>query len=175
MLPGWHSTIFPPYFVAGAIFSGFAMVVTLMVPARAYLGLKHLVTLRHLDNMNKIILATGCIVAYSYAIEVFVAWYGGNAFEQFAAMNRALGPMLGLLGPDLLQRGGAAGLLVQALPHDAMDDAGGGGVGEHRHVARTLRHHRGFLESRFSAQQLGHVLSDLGRSLRCWRAVSGCS
>ncbi len=92
LLPGWHSTIFPPYFVAGAIFSGFAMVVTLMVPARAYFGLKHLVTLRHLDNMNKIILATGCIVAYSYGIEAFMAWYGGNPFEKFAAMNRALGP-----------------------------------------------------------------------------------
>ena len=91
-LPGWHSTIFPPYFVAGAIFSGFAMVITLMVPARAYFGLKHLVTLRYLDNINKIMLATGCIVAYSYAIEVFIAWYSGNAFEQFAATNRALGP-----------------------------------------------------------------------------------
>ena len=66
-LPGWHTTIFPPYFVAGAIFSGFAMVVTLMVPARAYFGLKDLVTLRHLDNMNKIILVTGCMVGYAYA------------------------------------------------------------------------------------------------------------
>ncbi|MGA2061349.1 MAG: NrfD/PsrC family molybdoenzyme membrane anchor subunit [Thermoguttaceae bacterium] len=91
-LPGWHTTIFPPYFVAGAIFSGFAMVVTLMVPARAYFGLKHLVTIRHLDNMNKILLATGCIVAYSYAIEVFMAWYGGNIYEEFAVANRAMGP-----------------------------------------------------------------------------------
>ena len=91
-LPGWHTTIFPPYFVAGAIFSGFAMVVTLMVPARAYFGLKHLVTIRHLDNMNKILLATGCIVAYSYAIEVFMAWYSGNIYEEFAAANRAMGP-----------------------------------------------------------------------------------
>jgi Ni/Fe-hydrogenase subunit HybB-like protein len=91
-LPGWHSTIFPPYFVAGAIFSGFAMVVTLMVPARAYFGLKHLVTIRHLDNMNKILLATGCIVAYSYVIEIFMAWYSGNIYEEFAAANRAMGP-----------------------------------------------------------------------------------
>jgi molybdopterin-containing oxidoreductase family membrane subunit len=91
-LPGWHSTIFPPYFVAGAIFSGFAMVITLMVPARAYFGLKHLVTLRHLDNINKIMLATGCIVGYSYAIEVFITWYSGNPYEQFAAINRAMGP-----------------------------------------------------------------------------------
>jgi molybdopterin-containing oxidoreductase family membrane subunit len=91
-LPGWHTTIFPPYFVAGAIFSGFAMVVTLMVPARAYFGLKDLVTIRHLDNMNKILLATGCIVGYSYLIEAFTAWYSGNIYEQFASANRALGP-----------------------------------------------------------------------------------
>jgi Ni/Fe-hydrogenase subunit HybB-like protein len=91
-LPGWHTTIFPPYFVAGAIFSGFAMVITLMVPARAYFGLKDLVTIRHLDNINKILLATGCIVGYSYGIEVFTAWYSGNMYEQFAVANRAFGP-----------------------------------------------------------------------------------
>ncbi len=91
-LPGWHTTIFPPYFVAGAIFSGFAMVVTLMVPARAYFGLRDLITIRHLDNINKIILATGCIVGYAYAVEFFIAWYGGNSYEQFAFINRALGP-----------------------------------------------------------------------------------
>ena len=93
LVPGWHTTIFPPYFVAGAIFSGFAMVVTLMVPARAYFGLKHLVTMRHLENMNKIILATSCMVGYAYAVEVFTAWYSGNANEQFAFLNRAFGPL----------------------------------------------------------------------------------
>lgn len=92
LLPGWHATIFPPYFVAGAIFSGFAMVVTLMVPARAYFGLKDLITIRHLENMNKFILATGCMVGYSYAVEVFCAWYSGNPYEWFALVNRALGP-----------------------------------------------------------------------------------
>jgi Ni/Fe-hydrogenase subunit HybB-like protein len=91
-LPGWHSTVFPPYFVAGAIFSGFAMVITLMVPARAYFGLKDLVTLRHLENMNKVLLATGCMVGYAYLIEVFIAWYGGNPYEQAAFLERALGP-----------------------------------------------------------------------------------
>jgi len=91
-LPGWHTTIFPPYFVAGAIFSGFAMVVTLMVPARAFFGLKDLVTLRHLENMNKVILATSLMVGYAYGIEFFIAWYGGNPYEQFAFINRALGP-----------------------------------------------------------------------------------
>jgi molybdopterin-containing oxidoreductase family membrane subunit len=91
-LPGWHSTIFPPYFVAGAIFSGFAMVVTLLVPARKIFGLENLVTVRHLDNMNKIILATGSMVGYAYGIEFFMAWYSGNQYEWFAAANRAAGP-----------------------------------------------------------------------------------
>jgi molybdopterin-containing oxidoreductase family membrane subunit len=91
-LPGWHTTIFPPYFVAGAIFSGFAMVVTLVVPARAFFGLKEVVTPRHLENMNKIILATGSMVGFAYGIEFFMAWYSGNAYEQFAFINRMLGP-----------------------------------------------------------------------------------
>jgi Ni/Fe-hydrogenase subunit HybB-like protein len=92
ILPGWHTTIFPPYFVAGAIFSGFAMVVTLMVPARALFGLKHVVTMRHLENMNKVIVATGTMVGYAYAMEFFIAWYSGSQYEQFAFINRALGP-----------------------------------------------------------------------------------
>ena len=91
-VPGWHTTIFPPYFVAGAIFSGFAMVVTLMVPARAYFGLKNLVTIRHLENMNKIIMATGLMVGTAYTIEFFIAWYGANDNESFAFINRAFGP-----------------------------------------------------------------------------------
>ncbi len=91
-VPGWHTTIFPPYFVAGAIFSGFAMVVTLIVPARAFFGLKELVTIRHLDNINKVILATSCIVGYAYATEFFIAWYSGSQYELFAFLNRARGP-----------------------------------------------------------------------------------
>ncbi len=91
-LPGWHTTIFPPYFVAGAIFSGFAMVVTLMVICRRAFGLQHIVTVRHLENMNKVILATGTMVGYAYGIEFFMAWYSGNAYERFAFINRAFGP-----------------------------------------------------------------------------------
>lgn len=91
-LPGWHTTIFPPYFVAGAIFGGFAMVVTLAVPSRALFGLKNVITLRHLENMNKIILVTGSMVGYAYAMEFFIAWYSGNPHEMFAFLNRALGP-----------------------------------------------------------------------------------
>lgn len=90
-IPGWHTTIFP-YFVAGAIFGGFGMVVTLLVPARALFGLEHLITLRHMENMNKVILATGTIVGYAYAMEFFIAWYGGNPYEQFAFTNRMFGP-----------------------------------------------------------------------------------
>jgi Ni/Fe-hydrogenase subunit HybB-like protein len=81
VLPGWHTTIFPPYFVAGAVFSGFAMVMTWMIPARHYLGLKHVVTMKHLENMNKVILATGLLVSYGYAMEHFIAWYSGNPYE----------------------------------------------------------------------------------------------
>ena len=91
-VPGWHTTIFPPYFVAGAIFSGFAMVVTLSVPAREWFGFKELITVRHLENMNKIILVTGTMVGYAYAMEFFVAWYSGNPYEKFAFINRATGP-----------------------------------------------------------------------------------
>ncbi len=92
LLPGWHTTIFPPYFVAGAIFSGFAMVVTLIVPARRLLGLERVITIRHLDNMNKVILATGLMVSYGYVMEHFMAWYGGDPAEAFAFVNRWTGP-----------------------------------------------------------------------------------
>jgi len=81
LLPGWHTTIFPPYFVAGAIFSGFGMVLTWMVPARQFLGLKHVITMRHIENMNKVMLATGLMVSFGYLMEHFIAWYSGNAFE----------------------------------------------------------------------------------------------
>lgn len=91
-LPGWHTTIFPPYFVAGAIFSGFAMVQTLMLPARLWLGLKDIVTMKHIENMNKIILVTGTMVGYAYGVEFFMAWYSGNEYESFTFINRAFGP-----------------------------------------------------------------------------------
>jgi Ni/Fe-hydrogenase subunit HybB-like protein len=93
IIPGWHTTIFPPYFVAGAIFSGFAMVVTLSVPLRSAFGLKDYITDRHLENMAKVILATGMIVAYGYLMEAFMAWYGHNPYEKFVLLkNRPTGP-----------------------------------------------------------------------------------
>jgi molybdopterin-containing oxidoreductase family membrane subunit len=91
-IPGWHTTIFPPYFVAGAIFSGFAMVLFLLVIARSVYSLQEVITLHHLENMNKIILATGSMVGYAYAIEFFIAWYSGNPYEVFTFTNRAFGP-----------------------------------------------------------------------------------
>src|SRR6187551_3438467 len=91
-LPGWHTTIFPPYFVAGAIFSGFAMVLTLLLPAREFFGLKSIIEMRHLELMMKIILATGTMVGYAYAMEFFIAWYSASQYEQFTFINRAFGP-----------------------------------------------------------------------------------
>ncbi|MEE2827874.1 MAG: NrfD/PsrC family molybdoenzyme membrane anchor subunit [Myxococcota bacterium] len=91
-LPGWHTTIFPPYFVAGAIFSGFGMVMTLLIPCRVWFGIQDLITIKHLENMAKIICLTGSMVGYAYAMEFFIAWYSGNPYEQFAFVNRAFGP-----------------------------------------------------------------------------------
>jgi molybdopterin-containing oxidoreductase family membrane subunit len=92
IVPGWHSTIFPPYFVAGAIYSGFAVVLTLAIPLRALYGLHGLITMRHLENCAKLLLAVGEIVAYSYAMEAFIGWYSGSVFERYVMANRAFGP-----------------------------------------------------------------------------------
>lgn len=92
IIPGWHTTVFPPYFVAGAIYSGFAMVVTLAIPIRAIYGLQDFITMRHLQNMAKVMLATGLIVAYGYMMETFVAWYSASEYEQFMIWNRFHGP-----------------------------------------------------------------------------------
>ena len=95
IMPGWHTTIFPPYFVAGAIYSGFAMVLILAIPIRAVYNLKDMITERHLDNAAKVMLATGLIVAYGYVMEVFLAWYGANASDKFLVYNRFHGPYAG--------------------------------------------------------------------------------
>jgi Ni/Fe-hydrogenase subunit HybB-like protein len=92
LVPGWHSTIFPPYFVAGAIYSGFAMVMTIAIPLRKLYGLEDFITLRHLKNMGIVMLATGMIVAYGYLMETFFAWYSGDLIEKYMMMNRMFGP-----------------------------------------------------------------------------------
>jgi Ni/Fe-hydrogenase subunit HybB-like protein len=91
-LPGWHSTIFPPYFVAGAIYSGFAMVLNIVIPIRKIYRLDHLITARHLNNMANVMLVTGLIVSYGYFIEAFMSWYSGDIYEQYMMTNRMFGP-----------------------------------------------------------------------------------
>src|SRR5436190_874717 len=90
-LPGWHTTIFPPYFVAGAIYSGFGMVLTLILPLRKLLRLEELITMRHIDVMCKVTLVTGSIVGYAYAMEYFIAWYSGNPYERWTFWHRLFG------------------------------------------------------------------------------------
>jgi molybdopterin-containing oxidoreductase family membrane subunit len=92
VVPGWHATIFPPYFVAGAIYAGFAMVLTLAIPLRKAYGLEDFITTKHLENMAKIMLATGLVVAYGYMMEAFMAWYSGSPYERFMIWNRMSGP-----------------------------------------------------------------------------------
>jgi Ni/Fe-hydrogenase subunit HybB-like protein len=92
IIPGWHATIFPPYFVAGAIYAGFAMVLTLAIPLRWAFNLEDFITARHLQNMGKVMLATGLIVVYGYVMEIFFGWYSGNLYERFMLLNRAEGP-----------------------------------------------------------------------------------
>jgi molybdopterin-containing oxidoreductase family membrane subunit len=92
ILPGWHTTIFPPYFVAGAVYSGFAMVLTLAIPTRKWFHLEDIITLRHLESASKVMLGTGLIVAYGYSMEAFISWYSGNTYERFMYWNRMTGP-----------------------------------------------------------------------------------
>ncbi len=92
ILPGWHTTIFPPYYVAGAVFSGFAMVLTLLIITRKVMNLEHYITMHHIEAMGKIILLTGSIVGMAYMTELFIAWYSGNPYEQYAFLNRIQGP-----------------------------------------------------------------------------------
>ena len=128
IVPGWHTTIFPPYFVAGAIYSGFAMVLTLAIPLRKAYGLEDFITMRHLENMAKVMLATGLIVAYGYFIEFFMAFYSGNKFDVFLANQRLHGPyahyyyaliLCNILTPQLLWfekvRRNVAALFVMSL------------------------------------------------------------
>jgi Ni/Fe-hydrogenase subunit HybB-like protein len=111
LVPGWHTTIFPPYFVAGAIYSGFGMVLTLLILTRSTMNLQRYITVRHLESMAKVLLLTGSIVGYAYASEFFAAWYGGNLYEKYHFINRATGPyawcfylmvLCNVLAPQLL-------------------------------------------------------------------------
>jgi len=153
VVPGWHTTIFPPYFVAGAIYSGFAMVLTLVLPLRHLYGMKDFITDRHLSAMAKVMLATGLIVAYGYLIELFVAWYSGNPFEQFLVENRFTGPyafqyamlwLCNILVPQLLWikklRTSPVGLWIIAMFINV-------GMWLERYVIVVVSLHRDFLPS----------------------------
>ena len=110
-LPGWHSTFFPPYFVAGAVYAGFAMVLTLAIPARKMFHLEDFITMKHLENMGKVMLATGLIVFYSYVMEAFFAYYSGNVYERFMYINRAFGPYKAMFWALMICNGAAPQLL----------------------------------------------------------------
>jgi molybdopterin-containing oxidoreductase family membrane subunit len=143
LLPGWHTTVFPPYFVAGAIFSGFAMVLTLMVICRWAFHLEHIVTLRHFDYMAKIMLVTGTMVGYAYATEFFTAWYSGQPLRALRLPEpRARTVRVGLLDHGQLQRDQPPGLLVQEGTHEHPDPVHAVDHHQHRHVVRAVRDHR---------------------------------
>jgi Ni/Fe-hydrogenase subunit HybB-like protein len=110
-LPGWHSTFFPPYFVAGAVYAGFAMVLTLAIPARKMFHLEDFITMKHLENMAKVMLATGLIVFYSYIMEAFFSYYSGNVYERFMYLNRAFGPYRAMFWALMVCNGAAPQLL----------------------------------------------------------------
>jgi molybdopterin-containing oxidoreductase family membrane subunit len=143
VLPGWHATIFPPYFVAGAIYSGFAMVMTLAIPLRKFYDLEGFITMRHIHNMTKVMLVTGMIVAYGYANEAFFAWFSGNPYEQFMMTNRMAGPVCGvLLVAHRDQRRDDPAVLVPQRARQPAAAVPPVAARQRRHVARALHHHR---------------------------------
>ena len=159
LVPGWHSTIFPPYFVAGAIYSGFAMVLTLAIPLRKLYGLEDFITMRHLKNMGKVMLATGMIVAYGYMMETFMAWYSGNIFEKYMMMNRMFGPYGWMYwAVDSLQHLDSPGLVDSTPAHQRCGALHHRDRGQHRHVAGALRDRRHQLASRLSCRRRGECI-----------------
>ena len=161
VLPGWHTTIFPPYFVAGAIYSGFAMVLTLAIPLRKFYHLENLVTERHIDNMGKVMLATGFIVAYGYGMEAFMAWYSASHWEAFMFWNRAFGPMgwsywvlITCNLPFRFTTLWSRKLRTQSRLHVLHLHRG-----EHRHVVRAIRHRRNQSLSRLPAHPRGEPIA----------------
>ena len=161
IIPGWHSTIFPPYFVAGAIYAGFAMVLTLAIPLRVLYHLEDFLTMRHLENMGKVMLVTGLIVGYGYVFEAFFGWYSSNQYEQFMIYNRMFGPywpfywsliLCNIVVPQLLWIKSIRTQPGDAVPH--LD------VRQRRHVARAVRNRRHQPAPRLPALVVGDVLAD---------------
>ncbi len=174
--PGWHATIFPPYFVAGAIYAGFAMVLTLAIPLRRIYGLQDFITMQHLNYMGRIVLATGLVVAYGYTMEAFMAWYSGNIYEQFMMINRFTGPYRYMYWSLLfcnVHRAAGAVVPAGALEHDRAD--GDLHVRQRRHVARALHHHRGEPVGRLPAVVVGTVHAARAGTGACTSAPSASS
>jgi hypothetical protein len=157
VIPGWHTTIFPPYFVAGAIYSGFAMVLTIMIPVREWFKMHDFITDRHLDNMAKVMLATGLAVCYGYFCEAFFAWYSGSEYERFMMWNRMFGPAGWAYGALLFCNLTPQFAVDQVVPHHARPALHHLHHCEHRHVARTLRHRRHSAAPRLPAAGVGRL------------------
>ena len=161
VLPGWHATIFPPYFVAGAIYSGFAMVMTLAIPLRKFYGLEDFITMRHIHNMTKVMLVTGMIVAYGYANEAFFAWFSAQSVRAIHDDQPHDRPVRGLLlVAHRDQRGDDPAVLVPQRPRQHPAALRAVAVRERRHVARALHHHRHEPAPRLPALVVGHVRAD---------------
>ena len=160
-VPGWHATIFPPYFVAGAVFAGFAMVLTLMIPLRKAFGLEDFITMKHMDNMGKVMLVTGLIVGYGYIVEIFTAWYSGNIYEWYMIRNRIFGPYkviwMSLILCNVLAIQPLWFRKTTEVDRRTLDHLD---VRQLRNVVRTLRDHSDLAAPRLPARLLGHVLPD---------------
>ncbi len=158
IVPGWHGTIFAPYFVAGAIYSGLGMVLTLIIPLRRALKIEHMITEYHFDNLAKLTLLTGSILFYAYGMEYFIAWYSGNTFEQTTFFRRAFGPhVVGRLDDDHLQRVRLPAALVPEDPHQPHRAVRHLDLHQHRDVVRALRDHRLVAEQRLHPVGLGQL------------------
>jgi len=143
VMPGWHTTIFPPYFVIGAIFSGFAMVITLMTFMRGYFGMKNYITLNHMEAMAKILMFTGMMVGFAYSTEFFMAWYSGSEWEGFVFKNRAFGPYWWAYAIMFTcKRDRPAGLLVEEDAEAHLGPLRRVDPRERRDVVRAVRHRR---------------------------------
>ncbi len=160
IVPGWHSTIFPPYFVAGAIYSGFAMALNIIIPVRKIYHLENVITDRYLNNMANIMLVTGMIVAYGYFIEAFMAWYSGDIFEIYMMTNRTLGPYGWVFWVLMLCNVFVPQALWSArIRRNPMLLFFRGAFRQRRHVDRAFRDRDYQSSSRFSAIDVGDVLS----------------
>ena len=174
VIPGWHATIFPPYFVAGAIYAGFAMVLTLAIPVRRFYGMESLITMRHIDNMAKVMLATGLIVGYGYTMEAFFAWYSANPHERFMMWNRMFGQYaLVVLDADRDQRrDGAVAVVQEGAPEHrpAVRDVA---AHRRRHVAGAVRHRRHLAGQRLRALVVGALLRRRGGTYMLYAGTFG--